>query len=331
MSKLADFESIASENGIPLPDLLRNLLIAGATEYGADWSSTWRERCLNNPPALISCHDFEWIDATASLREIKDWLNPDAQGGKKFLPFAKSGAGDIYCLMPLVGSDGEQFIGVAYIWHDDDRHRIRNRSFTDFVCSSFLESFADLESSFPSQEALQSIKADVEQVTRFMSTEHRNYLRGFLQFPLLERAVQDGPRSQPHKIWSLISGEQLEIELKKFPPPGLPLSIVSRDDLFAEPVPGLNWRDYANNSSNPKNAYAAMESYRKEKGVSWAEAKAAVEQYITDPERNNWQSHAKNPKNKLAAIQIYQKEHQVNFAEAKKVIDQYIENVKNNT
>ena len=74
-----------------------------------------------------------------------------------------------------------------------------------------------------------------------------------------------------------------------------------------------------------------MESYRKEKGVSWAEAKAAVEQYITDPERNNWQSHAKNPKNKLAAIQIYQKEHQVNFAEAKKVIDQYIENVKNNT
>ena len=324
MSKLADFESLAARTAIPLPDVFRNLLACGATEYGADWSSTWRERCLHNPPALISCVDFEWIDAAQSQEEIEAWLHPEAQGGRSFLPFAKSGAGDLYCLVPFAGPDGVQRTGVAYVWHDSDAHRITYGAFTDFVCGSFLQAFADVETSLAPHEALQSIQADVQQVARCMGAEQRDYLRGFCQLPWAEREFRDGPRSKPRKAWSLISQEQLDTELEKFPSPGIPLPIVSRDDLIPEPQPGLDWRSYAADPSNPKSVLAAAEGYRKEQGVSWAEARAAVERYIADPGSHDWQACANDPQRKFAAIQLYQKAHGVSAIEAKKAVDHYL-------
>ncbi|EAA3799408.1 SMI1/KNR4 family protein, partial [Salmonella enterica subsp. enterica] len=43
---LIDFEALAAETGIVLPDLLRSLLATGKTVYGPEWASTWREQAL---------------------------------------------------------------------------------------------------------------------------------------------------------------------------------------------------------------------------------------------------------------------------------------------
>ena len=70
-NQLAEFESISAETQIPLPPMLKDLLASGATEYGPDWQSTYRERILNNPPAFIPFGAFEWIDAETDRNEKK--------------------------------------------------------------------------------------------------------------------------------------------------------------------------------------------------------------------------------------------------------------------
>lgn len=100
MDTLRAFEVLSSEVGIVLPDLLRKLLGSGKTEYASEWQSTWRDRMLQGAAPFSSLYDFEWIDAIQARQEIERWLNPKVQNGKNFLPFAQSGAGDAYCLLP---------------------------------------------------------------------------------------------------------------------------------------------------------------------------------------------------------------------------------------
>ena len=230
-NQLAEFESISAETQIPLPPMLKDLLASGATEYGPDWQSTYRERILNNPPAFINFGDFEWIDAETARLEIKSWLIPQVQGGRRFLPFAQSGAGDMYCLMPYEAPDGQQLLGVSLVWHDSDSSQIDHASFRDFVCSHYLEAFADLNElvgNYSIEGALQAIRADVSQATRFMSDADREYLESFCRPELLQqRPFQSGPRRPPEACWSLLSEEQLRVEVQKLPSPDITFDVIA--------------------------------------------------------------------------------------------------------
>ncbi len=283
MNVVADFENISIETGCPLPTLLRNILSTGTTVYG----SNWRERMLNEPPPFISWFDFEWIDAGKSRAEIREWLNPEEQHGKVFLPFAQSGAGDAYCLMPIEG----QPPGVALISHDDVTSQMGYRSFDDFVCAQYLETFADaghLASSFSEQEISQIIKADVASVSQFMDEPTRAYLMAFCAIPLTSRAFRQGPRARAETVPSLISQEQLTVESLKFAAPdAAPFPIAARWETKAFALeasstanvsePSLDWRTQA---LDPKTRFAAIQSYRLEFGGSLKDAKLAIDQYI---------------------------------------------------
>lgn len=276
------YVALAAETGIEIPGLLRKLLAAGKCDYGEDWRSTWRERLLNDPPALSSFEDFEWLgsDVARGREWVADWLNPEFQQGRRFLPFAQSGAGDAYCLMPLDG----QTAGVALVWHDRAVSRIDHCSFSDFVCVQFLAAFAGLETfiedDFSAEEALQMLRLDVMQVSECMGTRDREYLRSFLDLPLVEREWRHGPRSRPEKVLSLISQEQLEVELRRFPGPGLPeFPVVARWEVpgYAPPEPPepVTWQSLAAHKK-----LEAMQLYRQEQGGSLAQARDAIESYI---------------------------------------------------
>lgn len=216
---LAAFEGLAARTTIALPPLLRDLLQAGRTAYGPDWSSRWHARYLEDPPALVTCPDLEWIDGATSRGLIDEWLNPQLQGGRSFLPFAQSGAGDAFCLMPL--ADGAP--GVALIRHDASTSEIRYRSFSDFVCVQFLRAFSGLDhlqDDFSEQQVLQAVHEDVAQVGKFMEQERRDYLLSFCRHTPSRRPCRDGPKAGPRTTLSLISQAQLEAELLNFPSPG---------------------------------------------------------------------------------------------------------------
>lgn len=286
VNTLVKFESLAAETGIELPPLLRSLLSTEKTVYGLAWQSTWREKCLNDPPPFISFYDFEWIDADESRQQMDRWLNPNAQRGQKFLPFAQSGAGDAYCLVPI----DDQLVGIARVWHDAETSQINYRSFTDFTCVGFLETFADMShiaDNFSEQEAFQSLQADVFQVTQFMNEENRIYLQSFCrEFPIY-REFRNSPKSRPESVLSLISQDQLAVELLKFPAPGIaPFPVVARWEVSPPPaaMPLVDWRTYAFEAGKK---FAAIQSYQKEYKVELADAKNAIDQYIRGAEKND--------------------------------------------
>lgn len=208
---MIDYETLSTQTGIALPPLLKEFLASGKTHYGPDWADTWRQRCLQDPPLFMSWQDFEWIDAEASREIIEGWLNPSAQNGRRFLPFAQSGAGDAWCLTPL----DTHGVGVALVLHDDEASSVAHACFDDFVCAGFLQAFADLSDQldeFSEPEALQLLQADVAQTTRFMTQELGGYLQDFCRRPLEIRPWRDGPRARVRQVASLISQDELAAE-----------------------------------------------------------------------------------------------------------------------
>lgn len=290
MNLLDSFQSLSADTGIALPGLLQKLLATGNTVYGANWS--WKTRSLSGEAPFASWYDFEWIDAADARDAIERWLNPGAQDGRVFLPFAQSGAGDAYCLMPL----DAQTVGVALIWHDDDSSRIGYRSFEDFVVARYLETFADLshlEGDFSTEEIHQCVSADVSAVSEWLPEPTRRYLWSFCERPLTQREFRHGPKARPQQVLSLISQAELEVELGKIAPPDSapfkvvaaweidpPTSVVPESCPPSVPVASNTPEDWRSYALDPKRRLEALQAYRKEFNVSLAEAKLAIDHYI---------------------------------------------------
>ena len=283
---LGAFERLAEEVGVVLPALLRALIASGRTHYGSEWPAHWRERLLQAPPALASCFDFEWIDIEAAQREVDDWLNPQLQSGRRFLPFAQTGAGDCYCLMPLESGG----CGVALVWHDRDEAVIGYRSFSGFVCVQYLSAFADLghllEDGCSETEALQVLRLDVGLTASMLSVEEQEHLQGFLERPPAQRWVSDGRCTPPRQVLSLISESESADEAARYTLPSAPRfkvvpswerpSIVAAHVAARVPEP-LDWRAIA---SDPARKMQAIRAYQAQTSADLAEAKRVVDAYL---------------------------------------------------
>ncbi|MGJ7554479.1 SMI1/KNR4 family protein [Variovorax sp. RB3P1] len=191
------FDDLSVRTGIALPALLRQLI-------------------AHAPQALGSTYDFEWLSAAEAASVLDEWLDAKWQSGQRFLPFAQSGAGDAYCLVPLAGDA----VGVAFVWHDAEESRTDHGSFTDFVCAKFLESFADLshleDDDLSEEEMAARVIDDVASVAAFMDAETAAWLQALSRRPVESRPFKAGPRAQPEQVPSLISQAQREEELARF-------------------------------------------------------------------------------------------------------------------
>ncbi len=191
------FDDLSVRTGIALPALLRQFI-------------------AHVPQALGSTYDFEWLSAAEAASILDEWLDAKWQGGQRFLPFAQSGAGDAYCLVPLAGDA----VGVAFVWHDAEESRTDHGSFTDFVCAKFLESFADLshleDDDLSEEEMAARVIDDVASVAAFMDAETAAWLQALSRRPVESRPFKAGPRAQPEQVPSLILQAQLEEELARF-------------------------------------------------------------------------------------------------------------------
>ncbi len=289
VSVLQALDALAADTGIALPPLLRHLVAGDATAYGPDWASTWRERCLSTPPPLISCSDFEWLDGQGVRTTAGEWLNPAFQNGQRLVPFAETGAGDAWCLVPL---EGALEPGVALVLHDSDASEVGYRSFQDFACVQLLQALADLsdwtgEDSFTAEQACQVVRTDVDQVAAGMDAATGNWLRSLSRAQPRLSEVRDGPRMPARSVLSLVSQEALQHALGRFVRPDFPpLAITARWEcapaiersaalLTAKEPP--DWRALARGAGSK---LAALRAYQQTHGSSLQQAKAAVDDFI---------------------------------------------------
>lgn len=229
---------------------------------------------LNSPPALISVYDFEWIDADHSQEVITNWLNPDWHNGMRFFPFAQSGAGDSYCLVPV----SDDVLAVAFIWHDSDRHYWCGRSFDEFVHLKMIETCADFShlvgDGFSKQDAHRCLLADLATVVRSLPQRLAERLQSMSSRPILTR-IERG-----EEIPSLMSKQELDEEEANVSLTGLPpLNVAPRYSYAsADPAPPpVTWQELAN---DPSSKLAAIKLYQAQHGVGMSVAKKVVDAYI---------------------------------------------------
>ena len=93
-------------------------------------------------PSLLYPDDEFWILSEDDiLWEIDNFMDNDYFSIKKdytFIPFAKSGAGDLYCfLFSHIDNNGN--IPIVYLWHDDEVSDYLAKNLEDFIFRELLK------------------------------------------------------------------------------------------------------------------------------------------------------------------------------------------------
>lgn len=284
---------LAQHAGISVPPLLDALVRSGATAYGPDWSQQWRSLCLTQPPALASCDDFEWMSTEERHRTVHEWLCPEAQGGRRFLPFAQNGAGDAYCLTANGATSPDGAVpAVAWVPHDDEEATVLHGSFDDFVSACLLQAMADVThqlDEFTEEESIGMTRLDIARVTALMPLDSARWLQALAAQAPAHYTVQDGPKARPRDALALISPQQHAAALERLQPsPSEPLrfAVVPRWEVRsstveapgnrspAPPAAPPTWRSLA---ADPATRRQAIRAYQIEHGVDLLAAKAAVD------------------------------------------------------
>lgn len=173
---------LADTHGFALPPLLRQLEADGRSSYPdlEIWRSQWRALTLAAQPALSCVYDLEWTNAESAAKTIAEWLNPEYQHGRRFLPFAQTGAGDAYCLTPAANGD----LGVVLVWHDSAESEFTAASFEDFAYESLVLSAAEFshltDEGFTREEARQCVLANVAYLKPLLSQKYQTGLERLL-------------------------------------------------------------------------------------------------------------------------------------------------------
>jgi hypothetical protein len=196
----ATFTDIARHTGFTLPAEL-------AAWYEADVTG------VDDTRAMAAVYDFEWISAQAAQEIIDEWLNPAAQHGNRFFPFAESGAGDAYCLVRL--ADGQE--GVALVWHDSATSSIDHASFTDFVAAAHLRSYTNLSHlDSPDEDLAAFIRASLALSIPALPAAHADAIAGPVQGEVSRQPFKSGPKARPEMVPALLTQDEAEARAAGF-------------------------------------------------------------------------------------------------------------------
>lgn len=201
MDLLESFTDIARKAGFELPSELTAWYREGVAHADAD------------TPAMADVYDFEWMSPQQCQQTIEEWLNPEAQDGNRFFPFAESGAGDAYCLVRL--ADGRQ--GVSMVWHDDDENDIEYDTFADFVAGTYLNSYANL--SYLGDDAHEigaAMRASLEVTAPALPEHHAKAITAPARVAVKARTFRTGPKAKPETVPSLLPQQDAEAGAERF-------------------------------------------------------------------------------------------------------------------
>ncbi|NHZ93109.1 SMI1/KNR4 family protein [Massilia sp. CCM 8733] len=188
------FDALSASTGIALPATLRHLIDSGAASYDDP------ERT-----AMAALYDVEWLSAGQAQQVIDRWLNPARQNGNLFLPFARSGAGDAYCVVRL--RSGEE--GVCMVWHDRPVSHLRYASFDRFVAAEYVTVFADLALIDDDDgDPVAFLRADVARVAGSLDPSLLAVLDDCLDKPAAEHPYRQGTKGRVEMVTALIGQDE---------------------------------------------------------------------------------------------------------------------------
>lgn len=143
-------EAIEERFNFKYPLLYRQLFNDKMLDWGQfspTWFTTVYPVLRESPPLLLFANDFEIIDTENIYEESKAFKDTDDYRNTNpelnFIPFAKSGAGDLYCFY-LNGKKGDD-IPIVFVWHDSNSVEVKAKNLQDFIFRCMLEAVIDLD------------------------------------------------------------------------------------------------------------------------------------------------------------------------------------------
>ena len=138
--------------------------------YHKNWFTEIYPTIKDNPPLLLHTNfDLEMLSQKDILDyEFCEWWDPKHQ----FIPFASSGAGDLFAFYKnVVNQKGEH--PIVFVWHDDNRTQYLAQNFEDFIFRQMLEVVVNYEGDETAyfkdlQEFQHKIQADLKTVKKYL-------------------------------------------------------------------------------------------------------------------------------------------------------------------
>lgn len=193
------FQPLALKLGIELPERFSALLAIAQSNTGA----------------MRSVEDLFWLDAEEAEREIDEWLHPDEQQGRTFLPFANNGSGEPWCLVRL--ETGET--GIAQALHYGQLTSLAHTDISSWIASHYVSVASDV-SRLPHQtEVGAALIREVQLLHAALLPADRALLADLFSRPCVAMAFKDGPRSVPRTVSAFISKQEEKELLQRLEPP----------------------------------------------------------------------------------------------------------------
>lgn len=183
--------AIERRHGFEVPEVYRRLHADGRLRYGrtrAEWARTWRQRTLEDPPALLGC-DFEWMppEDIARYRAPEYWTDDPP-----LVPFAHNGGGDVWAWAPAWATRGK--LPIVFAWHDLNEASVVAPDLQGLLFRVQLEAWTELdedqEPNFTAEEQSRARHAAVAAVAPYLRPATRRVLREVVERPVRTTTVK---------------------------------------------------------------------------------------------------------------------------------------------
>lgn len=197
------------------PTLYKQLEQDGMLEvgkYGPNWFSTVFPKLKENPPLLLHSYAFELLNTNSISEEINDFLDPDdyrqINPELKFIPFAKSGAGDHYCF--LLNEQNGDDIPIVFVWHDCNELNYLAKNLQDYVFRALLTDMSeqDTYNNVSDKEFKDNIESVLKTHTKYLTEQQTDILRNIFSKEIINYEIEF-PNGRKEKHRGLLTDKQL--------------------------------------------------------------------------------------------------------------------------
>lgn len=182
-------------------------------EYCPNWYSDVYPKLKENPPLLLHSYDFELLNLESITGEIERLTDPDdyRQINKefKFVPFAKSGAGDHFCFFLNEEENGN--VPIVLLCHDMSEAEYLAKNLGDFIFRTLLTDMSqqDMDNEESEEEFRDNIVKVFKSHKKYLTEQQKEVLQDLLKRDIVDYQILIGKSKEDAR------GFLTDIEMKK--------------------------------------------------------------------------------------------------------------------
>jgi hypothetical protein len=194
--EVMNLSDLEKKYDIIYPELYRQLESDGMLVY----ETTTFSKLKANPPLLLYTFDFELMNKDEISEEI-EWLrDPESylqlKEEFKFIPFAKSGAGDHYSFL-FSEQDGSD-VPIVFMWHDANEVNYLAKNLQDFIFRTILTDMSQLDAynKQTDEDFRINLSSCLNKHRKYLTNEQNEILNRIFEREIRDYTIDYGQRTE---------------------------------------------------------------------------------------------------------------------------------------